>query len=704
MFPNRSNSGNWSGREYNRAAYDAQMAKLENIRNIGIVAHIDAGKTTVTERFLFYSGRIHRMGEVHDGEAQMDWMPQEQERGITITSAATTLSWGHCEVHLIDTPGHVDFTIEVERSLRVLDGVIVVFCGVGGVEPQSETVWHQAEKFQVPRIAFINKLDRVGADYENVIKQIRNRLRATPVPIQLPIGIEDTFSGVVDLIEESAVVWPGGSEDAVTEDVPAEMADQVAAAREQLIEAVADVDDEIAEKFLEGEDIDKAMLRRALRKGCVENRLVPILFGAALRNRGIQPLLDAAIAYLPSPLDVPPARGVVPGTEQTVERAPNRKEPFSALAFKVHMDQGRKAVFMRVYSGSLSAGDEILNVRQNKREKVARLFKVHANRRERIKECAAGDIVVAVGLKHAGTGDTLCAVDAPILLERIDTYEPVISRAIEAQTLSEKERLDFGLAKIGDEDPTLVITEDEDTGQTLVRGMGELHLDIVVDRLVREYNVEARLGKPQVVYRETVRQEAEGESTFERKLEDEELFGHARVRVAPLSRGEGLKVESALVGETTVPPALIAAAEEGLAEAAAAGANSGYPLVDIRVTLLEAKTREGATNPVAYKAAATDAFRRACREAKPALLEPIMEVEVLVPEEAMGDVIGDLNARQGQIDEVGFRGNRRLVRAQVPMRQMFGYSTAVRSLSQGRANFTMRFYRFDTVSGKGALP
>jgi elongation factor G len=675
------------------------MAKLEHTRNIGIVAHIDAGKTTVTERFLFYSGRIHRMGEVHDGEAQMDWRPQEQERGITITAAATTLSWANHELHLIDTPGHVDFTIEVERSLRVLDGVIVVFCGVGGVEPQSETVWGQADKFHVPRLAFINKMDRVGADFANAVGEMRKRLGTNPIPIQLPMGAEEAFVGVIDLIEMKAITWERGSDQPVRVEVPTEFREQASTSREKMVEALAELDDELAERFLEGTAIAPAQIKAALRANCIANRVVPVLCGAALRNRGIQPLLDATVDFLPSPLDVPPTVGIHPVTRAREQRASDPKEPASALAFKVQMDQGRKLVYLRTYSGVLKPGDEVLNVRLNKTEKIARLFNMHANRRERLQECGPGAIVAAVGLKLAGTGDTICDPEHPILMERIDTYEPVISRAIEAQTLAEKDKLDFALAKMSDEDPTFRVVDDEETGQTLISGMGELHLDIVIDRLMREYGVEARVGKQQVVYRETVASATEAECTFERKLDDEQLYGFARIGVEPRGRAEGSTFECGLPEGSPIPQSLIDAAMEGAREAATSGVESGFPLVDVAVTLLELRLPENSpARDVGYRVAAGEAFRRACREARPLTLEPVMAVEVIVPEEFMGDVIGDLSSRGGQIGDVGFRGRKRVVHATVAMAKMFGYSTRVRSLTQGRANFTMRFDRFDVAA------
>jgi elongation factor G len=674
------------------------MAKLDRVRNIGIVAHIDAGKTTVTERFLFYSGSIHRMGEVHDGEAQMDWRPQEQERGITITAAATNIDWDKHELHLIDTPGHVDFTMEVERSLRVLDGAVVVFCGVGGVEPQSETVWNQAEKFGVPRIAFVNKMDRVGADHAAVVEQISDKLGARPVPVQIPIGAEDSFKGVIDLLKMVAYTWIGDGEEVTEEPIPEELLEQAEQAREQMIEAAADVDDEVAERFLEGEEVEVKQLRQALRRGCLANKLIPVFCGAALRNKGIQPLMDGVVDYLPSPLEVPPIIGTIPGTSQKVERAPSDKEPLTALVFKIQMDQGRKMCFLRVYSGTLTPGTDVYNVRLKKTEKIARLLILHANRRERIQKCGAGSIVAAMGLKLAGTGDTITVTDEPIALEQIESYEPVISRAIEPRTLAEKEKLDFALAKLVDEDPTFRVKEDEETGQTLISGMGELHLEIIVDRLTQEYNVEARVGKPQVVYRETVTKVGEGECTFERKVEEEGLvYGQANVRVEPQDRGAGTCFELALPAEPPLPPAVVDAAMEGLSEAATSGVDTGFPLVDVRVTLLGLNTREGVSTTVGYKVAAGEAFRRACREASPTLLEPIMDVEVITPEEFMGDVIGDLNQRNGLIEEVGYRGGKRVVAAKVPMRRMFGYATKVRSLTQGRANFIMQFAKFDAA-------
>jgi len=679
-------------------------SKLARVRNIGVCAHIDAGKTTVSERFLYYAGRIHKIGEVHDGEAQMDWMPQERERGITITAAATTLEWRGHDVHLIDTPGHVDFTIEVERSLRVLDGAVVVFCGVSGVEPQSETVWHQADNFHVPRLAFVNKMDRPGADFQAVVDEIRERLGARPIPIQIPIGAEDQFVGVIDLIRERAIYFSGEEDDPPREDsVPAALADKVAAAREKLIEAAADFDDAIATAYLEGNPIDSAALIAALRKGTLKCGLVPVLAGSALRNKGVQPLLDAVCDYLPAPTEVPPIQGINPVTSEPTTRPPEDAAPFCALAFKVAMDEGRKTVFLRIYSGVLKPGDEVQNARTRRNEKVARLFSVHANRRERIERAGAGSIVVAMGLKDAGTGDTIYAPKAPILLGRIEAHEPVIARAIEPKTQAEKEKMDFGLTKLADEDPTFRFGEDPETGQTIIRGMGELHLDIMADRLKREYGVDATVGRPQVVYRETLAGAAEAEAHFERQVEDETLFGQARVRVASRARGSGniVKLEIPPIvqvpGQPRIPEppkAILDAALEGATEAMRSGPE-GYPFEDIEVVVTGIEYRPDASTPAGQRAAVGEALRQASREAGTRLLEPIMKVEVTSPESNVGDVLGDLNARHARIEDVGVRGNQRLVIAKVPLRRMFGYSTDLRSATQGRANYTMQFEAFD---------
>jgi elongation factor G len=675
------------------------MAKIDLVRNIGVVAHIDAGKTTVSERFLFHSGKIHKAGEVHDGETQMDWMEQERERGITITAAATTFEWKKHEIHLIDTPGHVDFTIEVERSLRVLDGAVVVFCAVGGVQPQSETVWHQADKFRVPRLAFINKIDRIGASFDGVVTEIRERLGANAVPIQLPIGAEDGFEGVVDLISEQALYFSGDLADKPEErPIPAELVDAVAEAREKLVAAIADVDDVIAEKYLEGVAIPAADVKAALRKAVIAVKIIPVLVGTALRNKGVHPLLDAVIELLPSPTDLPPVTGVDPrNTEEKLTRAPKNADPFAALAFKIAMDEGRKVVFMRVFSGMVEAGGELLNARTGRKEKVARLFRIHADKRERLDKAVAGEIVAAAGLKEATTGDTLCDPRSPILLERIDTYEPVISQAIEAENNAAKERLDFALAKMADEDPTFRVKEDAETGQTIIWGMGELHLEVVVDRMRREYGVAANVGKPQVVYRETVLGEAEGHATFEREMKEQKIFGEARCRVRSLSRGSGVKFLKKLASGVIVPDAIVEAAMQGLKDAASSGAD-GFPLEDVEVTLVSVGIAEGADGMIGARAAAAESFRRAVQAANPQRLEPIMSVEVTTDDEFLGAIIGDLNQRRGHIQDVAQRGPKRVVTALVALRNMFGYSTRMRSLSEGRATFVMKFQSYDTLA------
>ena len=673
------------------------MAKLERVRNIGIVAHIDAGKTTLTERFLFYSGRIHKIGEVHEGEATMDWMPQERDRGITITAAATTFEWKNHEIHLIDTPGHVDFTIEVERSLRVLDGAVVVFDGVAGVEPQSETVWHQADKFHVPRLAFINKMDRVGADFTMSVESMVKRLGARPVLVQIPMGAEDGFEGVIDLIGERALYFSGEETEPPREDsIPPRWADEAKAAREKTMEADADFDDAIATQYVEGQTPTVHELKAALRKGTIATKIVPVFCGAALRNKGVQPLIDGVVDYLPAPTEVPNPPGHHPKSGAKETRPPEEKAPMSALAFKVQMDEGRKTVYLRVYSGVVRPGDDVLNARLGKNEKIARLFSVHADRRERIEKAGPGAIVVAMGLKETGTGDTLCTPLAPIAYESIGSYEPVISLAIEPRTLAEKEKLDTALAKIVDEDPTFHVREDPETGQTIMSGMGELHLEIKVDHLRTAYNIEATVGKPQVVYRETLTKAAEAEGRFERQLEDERIFGHARVRVAPRPRGSGnvVRAEMPPLPAPQVASALVEAALHGLREGTSAGPAGGYPLEDIEVTLTAIELGPG-SNETGEKIAASEALRKACADAGPRLLEPIMAIEVIVPSEFMGDVLGDLNARRARIEDVGFRGEQRVIEAKAPLGVMFGYSNDLRSKSQGRATFTMAFHAYD---------
>jgi elongation factor G len=677
------------------------MAKIDMVRNLGVVAHIDAGKTTVSERFLFHSGKIHKVGEVHDGETEMDWMEQERERGITITAAATTFEWKKHEIHLIDTPGHVDFTIEVERSLRVLDGAVVVFCGVAGVQPQSETVWHQADKFKVPRLAFINKLDRVGASFPGAVADIKERLGANVVPIQLPIGAEDQFSGVIDLVRMKAHMFTGDVTDTPEiVDIPGDLSASAADARDQMLQAIADQDDAIAMKYLEGQDITVAEIDAAIRKATIAVKMVPVLAGTALRNKGIHGLLDAVIAYLPSPADVPPVTGVDPkNTEEKLTRSPKNSEPFSALAFKIAMDEGRKVVFMRVFSGTVEAGAEVLNVRTNKKEKIARLFQLHANKREKLDKAVAGEIVAVAGLKDATTGDTVCDPKAPILLERIDTYEPVISQAIEAENQAAKERLDFALGKMAEEDPTFRFNEDAETGQTIIRGMGELHLEIIVDRMKREYGVQAKAGKPQVVYRETILGESDGHAVFERTLEgsgsDKAIYGEVSCHVVARDRGAGMEFKKT-VSNPLLPPHIVEAAMQGLRDAASSGPG-GYPLEDVAVTLTGVTLKDGTNGEIGSRAAAAESFRKAVMSAHPSRLEPIMAVEVNTDEEFLGAVIGDLNQRRGQVQDVSARGTKRVVNALVALRNMFGYSTRVRSLSEGRATFSMTFHAYDTL-------
>jgi len=677
------------------------MAKIDLVRNLGVVAHIDAGKTTVSERFLFHSGKIHKVGEVHDGETEMDWMEQERERGITITAAATTFEWKKHEIHLIDTPGHVDFTIEVERSLRVLDGAVVVFCGVAGVQPQSETVWHQADKFKVPRLAFVNKLDRVGASFNNVVADIRERLGANAVPVQLPIGVEDAFIGCIDLVSMKAHMFTGDvTETPEIVDIPADLAAAAAEARDQMIQSLADLDDAIALKYLDGAELSQDEIVKAIRKATIAVKIIPVLAGTALRNKGIHPLLDAVIAYLPSPADVPPVQGVDPrNTTERLTRAPKNNEPFSALAFKIAMDEGRKVVFMRVFSGTIEPGHELLNVRTNRKEKIARLFRIHANKRERLDKGVAGEIVAAAGLKDATTGDTLCDPKAPILLERIDTYEPVISQAIEADNASAKERLDFALQKMAEEDPTFRTREDADTGQTLISGMGELHLEIIVDRMKREYGVQARAGKPQVVYRETVLGEGDGTAVFERTLASgakDAIYGEATCHVKARPRSSGMEFKTKLPPSLLLSDVIVNAAMQGLKDAASSGPD-GYPLEDVEVTLTNLVIHDGANGEIGCRAAAAEAFRRAVGNASPSRLEPLMQVEVNVDDEFLGAVIGDMQQRRGQVSDVGARGTKRLVTAKAPLRNMFGYSTRLRSLTEGRATFSMQFDSYDTL-------
>lgn len=676
----------------------ASKSKISRTRNIGIVAHIDAGKTTVTERILYYTGKSYKMGEVHDGEAVMDWMPQEQERGITITSAVTTCAWRNHDIHIIDTPGHVDFTIEVERSLRVLDGAVVVFCAVGGVEPQSETVWHQADKYNVPKIAFINKMDRVGADYFSVIDTMRKRFTSLPVPIQIPAGSEDNFQGAIDLIHQQFIVWNESTSgmEMTRQDIPEEYAGQMSAERERMIETLAEVDDTLADKFLAGEDITASEIEEALRKATISLKIVPVLCGAALRNKGIQPVLDAVISYLPSPEDIPPIKGVNPVTKEEEIRKSSDKEPFAALAFKIMLDEGRKLTYLRIYSGKLNVNEEIYNSVKKKREKIARLLRMHANKRERIDSASAGDLVAVMGLKTTTTGDTLCKEDKPIVLEVMDFYEPVISQAIEAKTPADQEKLIMALEKLVEEDPTLRVKYEEETAQTIISGMGELHLEIIVDRLLREFNCHVNVGKPRVVYRETIQKKADAEGIFEKELGDKKHFGHVKLSLTARKRGSGNAIINRLA-DGIIPPEYYDVIEEGIGEATMNGILNGYPVIDVEIAITGGTFREGESSPQGYKIAAATAFRDACNLADPVMLEPIMMVDIITPSEFMGDVIGDINSRKGEIQAVNPKGTVSEIKAKVPLKSLFGYSTDLRSSTQGRAVFSMIFSEYNKV-------
>ena len=679
----------------------APKGRLPKIRNIGIMAHIDAGKTTVSERILYYSGRSHKMGEVHDGEATMDWMRQEQERGITITSAVTSLSWRGHEIHLIDTRGHVDFTMEVERSLRVLDGAIAVFDAVSGVEPQSETVWHQADKYRVPRLTFINKMDRVGADFHASVESMREKLGAHPALIQLPLGAEDRFEGVIDLIRMKAVIWDEETLGATFREVeiPSEMAAKAREYREKLVETLAEKDDPLMEKYLGGEEIGAEEIQRVLRAATLRFELVPVLCGAALRNKGIQPLLDAIVEYLPSPLEVPPVQGFNPKTGESESRRSSDQEPLSALAFKIMTDEGRKLTYLRVYSGVLRAEQEVYNSTKGKRERVARIFRMHANKKERVPEARAGDIVGAAGLKETTTGDTLCAEAHPVTLERIDFYEPVTSVAVEPKSRQDQEKMDFFLQKLVEEDPTFRVKFDEDTGQTVISGMGELHLEVIVRRLQDDFNVSVNVGKPQVVYRETLTEAAEAEGKFEREVEGAMNFGLVRLRLEPRPRGSGVEYDGT-AADGSIPAEFLPSVETGVRESLGNGPLAGYPLVDVKAILLGGSFREGQSTPLAYHVASAMAFREGCQKGSPVLLEPIMKTEVVVPEDFVGEVIGDLGARKARIEKIQAKGKVSLVEAFVSLKEMFGYSTDLRSLTQGRGTFTMQFHRFDWLADK----
>jgi elongation factor G len=674
----------------------ASKSKLSRTRNIGVVAHIDAGKTTVTERILFYTGKSYKMGEVHDGEAVMDWMPQEQERGITITSAVTTCSWQNHEIHIIDTPGHVDFTMEVERSLRVLDGAVVVFCAVGGVEPQSETVWHQADKYHVPKVAFINKMDRVGADFFSAVRMMSERFNSKPLPIQIPWGREENFNGVVDLIRQKLLTWDPSTLGLSYEfsEIPLDVKPQVERYREEMLEMLAELDDTFAEKYLEGSLLSEKDIMETIRKTTLSLKIVPVMCGSALRNKGVQPILDAVVSYLPSPEDVPPMKGINPLTKAEEIRISSNQEPLAALAFKIMQDEGRKMTYLRIYSGQLKTGQEIYNASKGKKEKIARLLKMHANKRERVLQAFAGEIIAVMGLKETATGDTICDEDHPILLEPIEFYEPVISQAIEAKTPADQEKLSLALAKFMEEDPTIKVKYEDETAQTVISGMGELHLEIIIDRLLREFNTHVNVGKPRVVYRETIQKKVDIERLFEKELGEKKHFGHVRLTLEPWERGNGVEFIRQIDG-TVIPEEYFGAIEEGIHEAALSGCLSGYPLVDIRVRLIGGSYREGEASVLAYKIAAGSAFKDGCAQAEPIQLEPIMDVDVITPSEFMGDVIGDIHARRGEIQAVTPKGSISEIRARVPLKALFGYSTDLRSATQGRAVFSMQFFRFD---------
>ena len=674
------------------------ILELERIRNIGIMAHIDAGKTTTTERVLFYTGKVHRMGEVHEGSATMDWMVQEQERGITITSAATTCHWRDYHVNIIDTPGHVDFTIEVERSLRVLDGAVAVFCSVGGVEPQSETVWRQADRYRVPRIAFVNKMDRTGADFFRVVQTIKDKLGALAVPVQLPIGAEDNFRGIIDLVEERAVFYLDdlGAKQEVTE-IPEEMREEAAAARDKLLETLAEFDEGLLEKYLSGAAISPDEIRKVLRAATIAVEITPVLCGSAFKNKGVQLLLDAVVDYLPSPVDLPPMRGFDPETGNEILRKPTGEEPFSALAFKVMSDPYvGKLIFIRIYSGELAAGSYIFNSSKKRRERVGRILRMHANHREEMKLVQAGEIVAVVGLKETATGDTLCDEGHPLVLEAIEFPEPVISIAVEPKTKEDEDRLGSSLVKLAEEDPTFRVTTDAETGQTIISGMGELHLEVIIDRLLREFKVEANIGKPQVSYRESLTKPVKVEGKFIRQTGGRGQYGHVWLEVEPQERGAGFTFVNKITGGV-VPREYIPAVEAGVKEAMLNGVLAGYPVIDVKVTLYDGSYHEVDSSEMAFKIAASIAFKDGCKRAEPVLLEPLMSIELVIPEEYLGDVLGDFNSRRGRVESMEPRAQAQIVHGTVPLREMFGYATTLRSLSQGRATYTMSFSHYSEV-------
>ena len=676
----------------------ARRFRLENTRNIGIMAHIDAGKTTTTERILFYTGRVHKLGEVHDGAATMDWMVQEQERGITITSAATTCEWrDHC-INIIDTPGHVDFTMEVERSLRVLDGAVAVFCSVGGVEPQSETVWRQADKYRVPRIAYINKMDRIGADYFRGLSMIRDRLAANPVAVQLPIGVEENFRGIVDLIRNKAIIYIDdlGTHSEESE-IPSEMAELAAEYREKLLEAVAESDEELMMKYLEGEALTPEEIKIGIRKAALAVKIIPVLCGSSFKNKGVQPLLDAIVDFLPAPTDVPAVYGVDPETGEEDNRMAEDDVPFSALAFKIMADPYvGKLTFFRVYSGHLISGSYVYNSTKNRRERIGRILRMHANHREEISEVFAGDIVAAVGLKGTTTGDTLCDEEHPIILESMEFPEPVIDVSIEPKTKADQEKMGLALQKLAEEDPTFRISTNDETGQIIISGMGELHLEVIVDRLLREFRVAANVGRPQVAFKETITKTVKAEGKFVRQSGGRGQYGHCMITLEPMPHGEGYEFVNKIVGGV-IPKEYVPAIDAGIREAMTTGQLAGYPMVDIRVTVYDGSYHDVDSSEIAFKIAGSMALKNGSVKAAPVLMEPIMKIEVVVMDEYMGDVIGDISSRRGRIEEMEPRGNTQVIHGYVPLAEMFGYATELRSRTQGRGTYTMQFNHYETV-------
>jgi elongation factor G len=692
-------AGDQDVRKDDRKKAVSRTVPLERCRNIGIMAHIDAGKTTTTERILFYTGRTHRLGEVHEGTATMDWMEQEQERGITITSAATTCTWRDIRINIIDTPGHVDFTAEVERSLRVLDGAVAVFDAVHGVQPQSEKVWRQADKYGVPRICFINKIDKMGADFEHAVDTLRKRLNAKPVAIQIPIGQEDKFKGVVDLVNMKAILWNDETLGAeyITEEIPADLKKKAEAFHAALVETVAENDDAMLHKFLEGEEISAAELKASLRKSTIALKVFPVVVGTAFKNKGIQPLLDAVVDYLPSPLDVPETHGMDPDKGTTITRQASDGEPFSALAFKIMADPFvGQLTFIRVYSGQLKSGESVLNSRTQRNERIGRLLKMHANKREDIQEILAGDICAAVGLKNVSTGDTICDPKHPITLESITFAVPVISVAVEPKTKADQEKMGMALAKLAQEDPTFKVHTDPDSGQTIISGMGELHLEIIIDRMMREYKVEANVGKPQVAYRETIRKHSEAEGKYIRQTGGRGQYGHVKIQLDPQEPGKGYEFVNDIVGGT-VPKEYIKPIDQGIQEALEGGVLAGYPVVDVKVTLYDGSYHDVDSNEMAFKIAGSMAFKEAARKASPVLLEPVMAVEVVTPEDYAGAIMGDLSSRRGRIEGMEHRAGSQVIKAIVPLAEMFGYATHMRSSTQGRAEYSMHFGRYEEV-------